>query len=331
MLSLLLVLAAAPIQPGTGATMLGWSNDGDAVVWTEVITTSSLAHHYFSKSGKRAEVPMATVMAMPEAERKQLKETVASEEVGESQTDEAATLAVVHTVKTGAQVKYFLGSTVLTVQGTGGLQKHFAGLPDAAAFEAWKKANGPAATKGLEGPNGTTASVLVGGKRALSWSAEDAVTIVYAVARGADRATVSMEDQMEAMYVPNRSAEIWWDPSGRRALFAITTAEARTMRGPVGPSSQYFIVAAPPRVEVLAPARLKAEAEQIAGAVEKSGFAVTSIGPATKDRSATVIYAGPAHQEAAMKIAAAIPGATVEKLSWKANGELVVAVGASPK
>ena len=103
------------------------------------------------------------------------------------------------------------------------------------------------------------------------------------------------------------------------------------MRGVVGPSTQYVVLAAPPRVEVLSSARLTAEAERIAEVVEKTGFAVTTMGPATRDRPATVIYAGGAHMELAQKLAAALPGSTVEKLSWKANGEIVVAVGAPAK
>jgi hypothetical protein len=173
--------------------------------------------------------------------------------------------------------------------------------------------------------------VLVAGKESYAWSVEDTVMISYVVKHGEDRAVITEEDSMAAMYTPQRSAEVFWDPTGRRVLFVVATAEASTMRGAVEASWRYLVITVPPRVEVLASARLKDEAERVAGTVEKAGFAVSSVGPATKDRTATVIYAGPKHQEAAQKLAAALPGATVDKLTWKANGELVVAVGAPPK
>jgi len=316
----------------------GWSTDGESLVWTQRDSSSSPAHHYFEKSGKKAEVPLARVMAMPEAERKKLNHVAPAPQdendmngPGEVQTDEEATLAVVRNLKTGAEVKYLLSYAALTPQATGELKKRLSSLLDAAAYEAWRKTNGPVMTKGLEGPRGSKATVLIAGEKSMSWSVTDSITVSYIVTRGADKSVVTMEDEMAAMYTPERSAEVFWDPTGRRALFAITTAEAHTMRGSVSASVQYFIVPTPPRVEVLASARLKEEAERIAGVVEKTGFAVVTIGPATKDRPATVIYAGPAHQEAAQKIAAALPGATVDKLTWKANGEIVVAVGAPPK
>jgi hypothetical protein len=275
---------------------------------------------------------MAEVMAMSEADRKAL--TMRAEEEGEGsnyQTDEEATIGVVHNVRTGAEEKYVIAIKALTPQAKDVLKNKFSKYADAAAWEALKKTNAPSGTKGLEGPGGSKASVLVDGKPSLKWAAEDEVTIQYVVTHGSDKSTMSVTDQMEAMYVPNRSVEVMWDQGGKRALFIVTTAEARTMRGSVGPSTQYLVLAAPPRVEVLSSPRLKAEAERIAGVVEKSGFAVSVVGPAQKERTATVIYAGPAHQEMAQKISAAIPGSTIDKLSWKANGEIVVAVGAPAK
>lgn len=327
------MLAAAPIEPGLGAQLIGWTADGESLVWTERTTTSSPAHHYFRKGkGKQPEVPMAEVMAMSEAGRKVL--TMRAEEEGEGstyQTDEEATLGVVHNVRTGAEEKYLVAVKALTPQAKDVLKNKFAKLPDAAAWETYKKANNPTATKGLEGPGGTKASVLVAGEPTLQWSVEDEMTVQYVVKLGTDKSVISTTDQMEAMYTPNRSVEVVWGTSGKRALFIVTTAQAHTMRGDVGPSTKFVIVPAPPRVEVLATTRLKAEADRIAGVVEKTGFAVTLVGPAQKERPATVIYADAAHQEMAAKLAAAIPGATVDKLSWKANSELVVAVGAPTK
>lgn len=333
MLPLLLVLAAAPIDPGGNARLLGWSADGLSIAWTETVTTSSPARHYFRKGkGKQPEVPMAEVMAMSEADRKALAVRVENEEQGGSyQTDEEATIGVVQNIRTNVEKRFLLGIKTLTPQAKGELQKKFATLSDAAAWESWKKENNPGGTKGLEGPGGAKASVLVAGKPTLKWAAEGEVTVQYVVTHGADKATSSTTDQMEAMYIPKRSVEVLWEPSGRRALFITNTAEARTMRGPIPPTTEYLVVAAPPRVEVLATVRVEAEAERIIGVVEKSGFAVTFLGPAQKERPTTVIYADAAHQELAQKLSAALPGSTVDKLSWKASGELVIAVGAPAK
>jgi LytR cell envelope-related transcriptional attenuator len=223
-------------------------------------------------------------------------------------------------------VKYVAAeATALTPQATGALKKRLSGL---APYDAWKKANGPVALKGLEGPSGSKATVLIAGKQALSWTPTDLMTISFVVTRGADKSVSTMDDDASASLINERSTEVWWDPTGRRALFSVSVQGEETIRGVVADTALYFIVATPPRVEVLASPRLKAEAERVAGVVEKTGFAVVTVGPATKDRPATVIYAGPAHQEAAQRLAAALPGATVEKLTWKANGELVVTVGA---
>lgn len=337
MLTLLLVLAATPIIPERPATLAGWSNDGEAIVWLQTEKATSPAHHYFEKTGKKAEVPMETVMAMPAAARNTLTHRAPSPDdesstggPGPMQVDEEATVAVVHHVKTDVQEKYLLAYTALTPQ-AGGLKKRLSTLANLAAFEAWKKANGPVVKKGLDGPSGAKATVLIAGKQSLTWTPTAAMTIAFVVTRGADKSVVTMDDDAEASFISERSTEVFWDPSGRRALFAMTIEGSETIRGTVDPTAEYFIVATPPRVEVLAPARLKAEADRVAGVVEKAGFAVVAVGPATKDRAATVIYAGPAHQDAAQKLAAALPGATVDKLTWKANGELVVAVGAAAK
>jgi hypothetical protein len=342
MLTLLLVLAATPITHS--GTLQGWSADGNSLVWTSRETSSSPAHHYFEKSGKKAEVPMEKVMAMSESDRNKLNHVLPTpppppdengmdgeQDPGEFQIDEDATVAVVRDVKTGTEVKYLTSFATRTPQAKGELKKRLAGSLDAAAYAAWSKTNGTVLKKGFEGPGGSKATVLIGGQKQLSWSVTDSMTVSYVVTRGADKSVVTMQDEMEAMYTPERSAEVFWDPTGRRALFAINTAEAHTMRGGVSASTMYFVVPAPPRVEVLASTRLKEEADRVAAVVEKTGFAVVTMGPATKDRPATVIYAGPAHQEAAQKIAAALPGATVDKLTWKANGEIVVAVGAPAK
>ena len=329
MLSLVFVLATAPLQPGSNASFLGWSSDGESVAWARKVSATSPRHRYFQKSGKKAEVPMAQVMKLSDVERKAQRETVArpsGEGDVDEQVDDRATVITVHELATGAEKKFLAAYEALTVQAGGPGRKGLEALADAAAWDAWKQGAGLVSRKGLDGPRDAKARVTVGGVAAASWS-PNGETVVLSVTRGADQASVSFVDEMEAMFVPQRSVAAWWDPTGRRVLFAVETAKANTMRGPVEPSSEYRVLAVPPRVEVVASARLKAEGERVAGVVEKAGFAVSAAGVAQQDRATTVIYADEKHQAEAKALAAALTGATVEKLTWKANAELVVAVG----
>jgi hypothetical protein len=70
-------------------------------VWLQTERVTSPAHHYFTKTGKKAEVPMPEVMAMSAAERKKL--THQTDDANPDQVDEEATVAMVHNVKTNAR------------------------------------------------------------------------------------------------------------------------------------------------------------------------------------------------------------------------------------
>ncbi|MFO0598730.1 MAG: LytR C-terminal domain-containing protein [Myxococcaceae bacterium] len=329
-LLLSLCLQVTTIDPGFGATFVGWSADGEFLVFIRGSSTSSAAHHYFRKeNGKKVEVPQKDVLALSEAERKQLLHTIAEQDEmggGETQVDERASLAVVHSLKTGKDTLFLLALEQLTVQAKGELKKKYAGLGDAAAFDAWKAAAKLSKTSGLEGPGGATASVTANGKATLKWEADD-TAVVFTLARGPDKAIHAYTDPMAAMYVAKRSVTVWWSADGRRAMFETNTAEAQTMRGVMGAESKFEVFAVPPRLEVVAGPLAKNEADRVVTVLEGAGFTVSQQTPAVKERTATVIYADAAHQDLAKKVAAALPGATVDKLTWKANGEIVVAVG----
>jgi hypothetical protein len=327
---LAVLLAAAPLNPGSGASLLGWSGTGEFLVWTRSDTEGSPAHHYFRKIGnKRVEIPASVVLTMSDADFRGVTQTVADEESGDWQTDERATLAVAHSLRTGQDLTWVLSIEKLTVQARDKLKTKYADTPDGAAFEAWKKSvGGVARVDGLDGPDGAKAFVKVDGRDKATWVTEDVRKISIGITRGADKASEAWEDGMEAMFTPHRSVSVVWDGKGRRALFIIETAEARTMRGTVGPSWEYRVLTAPPRIEVVATARLEPEARRIASELEKNGFTVSAVATAMKERTATVIYSDDAHRELAQKVSAALPGSTLDKLTWKANGEVVVAVGA---
>ena len=88
-LLLSLCLQVTTIDPGFGATFVGWSADGEFLVFIRGSSTSSAAHHYFRKeNGKKVEVPQKDVLALSEAERKQLLHTIAEQdEMGGGEAD----------------------------------------------------------------------------------------------------------------------------------------------------------------------------------------------------------------------------------------------------
>lgn len=318
-----LVLAASIPVSGQQVKVLGWSADGEFVAWTFRQTLESAKHSYFRKD---KEVPMAEVMAMSPAERKKLRhETAELEAGGDTQVDEEADFATAWNVRAGTAEQFCLGARNLTVQATGALAKKSAKLADKAAFEAWKTAHG---LTHAAAPAGVKLTVNAMGEEGSSWTVENEGLVTYTLERRGHRSTFQFSDGPAAMFIAHRSAEAHWDPTGRRALLVTTTDAAQTMRGVVPAEASFEVMLVPPRVEVVAPARLAAAQKQAAEAAEKAGLAVVALGPAAKDRTATVIYAAPGEEEAAKKLASALPGATVDTLTWKAQGELVVAVGA---
>ncbi|MDP1829488.1 MAG: LytR C-terminal domain-containing protein [Archangium sp.] len=291
---LVMLLAATPFNLGDEPAILGFTKDGTALVWT------------FKDS---AWVPN------PKNEEDMV-------------LGEVATIAVVHDAQSGAETQYLLSLKRVSRFADDRLKARYASAEGATAFSTWKKNNPLSALSGFTGPRGAAATVKVGEEESTQWEAAgNPVKLV--INRGSGETSDGFDDGQEAMYTAQRSAEVWWDPTGRRAAFAVITARAQTMRGAVPEHGDVYLVEVPaPRVEVLAPARLSAEGDKVAGVVKAAGFVVSRINPAQKDRAATVIYAHPDFMPEAKTLAAALPGATIEKLTWKANGDVVVAVGA---
>lgn len=290
----MLLVASTPFPLGDEPTLLGFTKDGSALVWTY-------------KDAASVENP------------KNPEDMILSE---------AATIAVVRDVKTGGETRYVLLLKRVSRFSDDRLKTRYAAALGATAFATWKKQNPISALSGLTGPRGASATVKVGEEDSVAWEA-DTHPVKLLLTRGTAEASDGFDDFPETMYTGQRSVEVWWDPTCRRAAFAVITAPGQTMRGPVPEKGEVYLLNLPDvRVEVLLPARLSAEGDKVSGVVQSSGFVVARVNPAQKDRAATVIYANPAFMPEAKVLAAALPGATVEKLTWKANGDVVVAVGA---
>lgn len=293
-LLLMLLVASTPFRLGDEPTIIGFTQDGSALVWT-------------FKDAAYVENP------------KNAEDMILSE---------AATIAVVRDLKTGGETQYLLSLKRVSRLADDRLKGRYAAAEGASAFATWKKKNPLSALSGLAGPRGASATVKVGEEAGMQWDADDTNPIKFLLNRGTAETSDGYDDFPENMYRARRAVEVWWDPTCRRAAFAVITAEGQTMRGAVSEKGEVYLVDLPDvRVEVLVPARLSAEGDKVSGVVESSGFVVARVNPAQKDRAATVIYANPDFMPEAKVLAAALPGATVEKLTWKANGDLVVAVG----
>jgi hypothetical protein len=339
-----LLTVVSLIEPGNGTKLLGWTADGEYLVWTTVDTVSSSAKVYSLPRGDdKVEVPDPEKLSP--ADRAKL--VVQEFDMG-SQDDETASLAVIHDAWRGTDERFLLKYAALSYEGKTHpqLKKKYGALANAAAFEAWKKTHALTMTAAKAGPHGGAIAVTVKFKDSedkpdppvwkgatLRWNVGMGTAVVeVSTTCGKDRDAETIEQSTSAMYQPTWSVTPNWDPAGHRVVFVFEEAKVKTMRGPDGGRIQYLILACGPRVDVLAPAGLENTTGKVAEAVEKAGFSVVSIGAAKAAREATVIYANPAHAEAAARLAASIPGgATVDKLTWKPDADLVVAIGASAK
>jgi len=311
MLALLpLLTVASTIDPGAGAKLLGWTADGHALVWTSTVET-----------------------ALPPREDDESMNM-------ELDPDERVSLAIVHDVRHGTDQVFVLAYKALGgKRTTGTLKKKYASAGTAAAFTRWKQAHPLTRTAGKNHAKGVANVTLQGTEKAarwkgssISWEVTDQVTVTTSTTCSGVTNKTSEESAMGGMYVPTWTATPIWDPTGHRVVFALDEAIAKTMRGPDGGRSQYIVMACGPRVEVVAPRGREAASDKVADALEKVGYTVVSIGPARARRPATIVYTDPSHAALAAKVAAAVPGgATVDKLTWKPQADIVIAVGDSAK
>jgi hypothetical protein len=338
----LFALAAAPVDAGHGATIVGWSKDGRYVVWTHSISNERIKHHYYqSVKGKQVEVK--DPRKLPEAERAALKEhhteSTSEDMPDETELTETLQLATVYDVQHEEQQVYVMKDEELCYQGGHALLDKYAPKgADVASFDQWKKDHPIAGKSQRLGPNGAKADIVVEGVErtwrgeAVSWEVIDATTVTFVTSVNKRAERLSLPQEMAAMYAPNFTAEVWWDPTGRRAMFALDQHDAHTMRSLETFTVQLYFLGGGTAVELLSTKALQPSAVKSVDAIEGAGFAVTARGEAQKARPSTVVYCDDKHQAEAQKIAAAIPGgATVEKLSWKANGDVVVALGDTAK
>jgi hypothetical protein len=314
-----LLLVGGVIEVPHASTLVGWTSDGTALVWTSPDVSSS-----FPKPPDGEEGDEAAMM-----------------EGAEPTIDETATIITVHDVRSGADTKFLTKYKALTKNGktNGELAKKYAGVGDAKAYDAWKKAHPIAKLAAAKKSKAGSVTMKAANTEdaawkgnAYSWGVSNSVTVTLGTTCGKDTATETLQQEMAAMYEPHWTATPYWDPTGHRVLFQLKEGVAKTMRGEDGGNIQFVLVPCGTRVDVLAPAGLEAATGKVAEAVEKTGFTVTSIGPAKAARAATVIYADDAHMEVAQKLVSVIPGgATVEKLTWKPKAHIVVAIGDSAK
>ena len=326
------------------STLVGWTADGQSLVWTTKDSSVSYPKHYYiERDGERVEVEDPSKLSAEEQANMEVED---EGDMGAADpiTNETATIATVHDVRTGAEHKFLMSYKALTKDGAKNaeLKKKYAGLGDAKAYEAWKRAHPfSKLAAGKKSKTGSVTISAVGGEattaawkgNTYSWNVPESVTVTLGTVCGKDKATETLQQEMGAMYEPNWSATPYWDPTGHRVLFQLKEAVAKTMRGEDGGNIQFVLVPCGPRVDVVAPAGLESATGKVADAVEKAGgFTVVSVGAAKAARTATVIYADDAHMEVAKKLVAAIPGgATVEKLTWKPKSNIVVAIGDSAK
>jgi hypothetical protein len=127
----------------------------------------------------------------------------------------------------------------------------------------------------------------------------------------------------------NGEVSVAWSPDGKRAVWVLHRGYA--MMNDFGFARLAVTPAAGPRIEllgakkVLGAARAKAE-----GALAKGGFVIIRAGEAVKERPKSVVYAAKGSEDVARQVAALVPGgAAVEALTWRAFGDVVIALGDS--
>lgn len=124
----------------------------------------------------------------------------------------------------------------------------------------------------------------------------------------------------------NSYVEPLWSPDGRRVAYLVHIVDG--CYGATAETALWFGPAQGPRVQVLrVKERASSDVADAMLALEGAGFAPTAEGDAKGSHAGTVVFAAKGFEAEAKKAAAALPGAKVEMLTWKAGFELVVVLG----
>jgi hypothetical protein len=132
--------------------------------------------------------------------------------------------------------------------------------------------------------------------------------------------------QVAAKCDPASAVEVYWTPDGKRTIWVVGH-RGRAMRDP-GYDDLIIGTDGNPGVAVAVDKAKLRDAEKLSAPFAKAGFTVLSLTPAVKAREKSVVFAAAGHEADAKKLAAAVPGgADVQKLDWKSQVDLVVALG----
>jgi hypothetical protein len=216
------------------------------------------------------------------------------------------------------------------------------GLGDEADFKKWTGAHPLAPLEpGREPKTGgkATADVkLIAGKGAGAWNAK-ATDEQPKDSRWAPASATAAELRVErdgASWVSVSwtgslvSVQPFWSPGGKQVAWLARAGDWQSMDG----TKTWQLVIGPggfPRVHVVGDKALLGKAvPKVRDLLDDKGFITTYAGKSLKARDKSVVYAAKGQEALAAKAAALVPGgATVDKLTWNVNAELVVALGKS--
>lgn len=336
------LLAAAPIEVGHDAKILGWTADGRYFAYRYDVAARGGIPDYYDPAKPNDSMPLEKVMALSPAERAKLKVVPASND-GDA---EKAELAEVQDVVLGTQETYLLSVVSLAYQAPQTLKNDYKDALPAERFTAWLKAHPLQLRTGQKGFHGESAFLSVENKDE-PWGDDGArwgqcdpspstgmcnPTHVRFGVRRAGAGHEANNSDRQYLYHNAFTLRVAWDPTGKRLALMNTHDDFDGVREGTPNSSVLHFVGACNSVELVTTPDLSAALPKVREAIEASGLPVVVVGDAKKARDKSVVYATKGAEKDAAKLAAAIPGgATVEPLTWKANGDLVVALGASAR
>lgn len=303
-----MLLGAAQAGDGTLVSVLGWTADGTTIAWTEETYDEISTGEDPEAEGGSTKMTFAQVLdvATGQETRYVLEAAVTGE----------ASLRVDRSWKDASAFGAWKAEHPLTVTSSSRRSADGTVLLDAVASED----NGFGACDTPGAWAGDVWTLPMGGCAQVSMNVVvDGHTYLSAAGRTA-----------EQMITTDYRVQPSWSPDGTRVAWFYVGVWRQWMRGPIPGSTTVTVRPVGPRIEVLAPKSL--DAGRRAAVVD----ALLPVGPvlvgtALKERDRSVVYAPTSRRDGAA-IAAAVPfGATVEPLTWKANGDVVVAVGSATR